>query len=66
MLKKIPSDKMNGTKNVIFFLSQAPAHHSFTFNLRLLCKLKHKILKLVVGFSIFDSVSYFLFDKMHY
>ena len=30
MLKKIPSDEMNGTKNALFFLSQTPTHHSFT------------------------------------
>ena len=36
MLKKFPSDKRNGTKNVLFFLSQAPTHHSFIFNLRFL------------------------------
>ena len=27
-LKIFPSDKVNGTKNVLFFLSRAPAHHS--------------------------------------
>ena len=42
MLKKIPSDKINGAKNALFFLSQVPAHHSFTFNLRYLYELKHK------------------------
>ena len=43
MLKKNPSDKINGTKNALFFLSRAPAHHSFTFNLRFLYELKHKV-----------------------
>ena len=43
MLKKIPSDKINGTKNALFFLSRAPTHHSFTFNLRFLYELKHKV-----------------------
>ena len=43
MLKKLPSDKINGTKNALFFLSQASTHHSFTFNLRFLYELKHKI-----------------------
>ena len=33
-VKKLPSDKINGTKNALFFLSQAPTHHSFNFNLR--------------------------------
>ena len=32
MLKKIPSDKINSTKNALFFISWAPSHHSF--NLR--------------------------------
>ena len=32
MLKKFPLNKINVTKNALFFLSQAPAHHSFTFN----------------------------------
>ena len=43
MLKKIPSDKINGTKNALFFLSRAPTHHSFTFNLRFLHELKRKV-----------------------
>ena len=30
--KKFLSDKINGTKNALFFLSQAPTQHSFTFN----------------------------------
>ena len=33
MLKQISLDKINGTKNALFLLSQAPTHHSFTFNL---------------------------------
>ena len=71
---------MNGTKNALFFLSQAPTHHSFTFNLRFLFELKHKVglsrstrfvsLKLSVGISIFDSFPFlfkfiFLYNKMH-
>ena len=32
MFKKLPSAKINGTKNALFFLSRNPAHHSFTFN----------------------------------
>ena len=43
MLKKFSLEKINGTKNVLFFLLQAPTHHSFTFNLRILCELKHKV-----------------------
>ena len=56
MLKKFPSDKRNGTKNPLFFLSRAaPAHRSFTFNLRFLYQLKHKVRlsKTVCGISHF-------------
>ena len=55
MLKKIPSDKINGTKNILFFLSRAPAHHSFILNLLFLRELKHKLRlsKTVCGFFHF-------------
>ena len=43
MLKKFPSDKISVTKNALFFLSQAPTHHRFTFNSQFLYELKHKI-----------------------
>ena len=39
MLKKIPSDKTNSTKNALLFLSQAPTHHSFAFYLWFLCEV---------------------------
>ena len=42
-VKKILLDKINGTKNVLFFLSRAPTHYSFTFNLLFLYELKHKV-----------------------
>ena len=40
MLKKFSSEKINGSKNVLFF---SRAHHIFTFNLRFLHELKHKV-----------------------
>ena len=40
ILEKFPLDKIIGAKNALFFLSQAPTHHSFTFNLHV---LKHKV-----------------------
>ena len=43
MLKKLSSDKIKGTKNDLFFLLQAPTHHTFTFKLRFLYELKHKV-----------------------
>ena len=43
MLKNIPLEKINGTKNARFFLSRDPTHHSFTFNSRFSYELKHKV-----------------------
>ena len=43
MLKKFPLCKISGTKNALSFISRAPTHHSFTFNLRFLYDLKHKV-----------------------
>ena len=43
MFKKFPSDEINGTKNALFFLSRAPTHHSFTFNLWFSFELNHKV-----------------------
>ena len=31
-LKKLPSGKINDTKNALFLLSRASTHNSFTFN----------------------------------
>ena len=42
MLKKFSSDKINGTENALFFL-RVPNDHSFTFKLRFLHELKHKV-----------------------
>ena len=47
----------NGTKNPLFFLLWAPTHHNFTFNLRFLYELKHKVR---LSKTIFDSVSFLL------
>ena len=72
MPKKIPSDKMNGAENALFFVSRPRIHHRFTFDLRLLYELKHKVClsKAVCGFSILNSISFllkfiFLFNKIH-
>ena len=44
MLKIFSSDKINGTKNTLFFLSRAPTYHSFTFSLQFLYEfMKHKV-----------------------
>ena len=62
MLKRIPSDKINGTKNALFSLSRASAHHSFTFNLRFLYELEHKVRlsKTVCGIFHFRFRSVFI------
>ena len=63
MLEKISSDKINATKTALFFLSQAPARHSFTFNLRFLIELKHKVYlsqKLCMRLSVFGSKCFFI------
>ena len=38
-----PPDKINCTKDVLFFILRAPNHHIFTFNLWFLFKLNHKV-----------------------
>ena len=38
--KKISAGKINITKNALFFLSRAPADHSFTFDSQFLYELK--------------------------
>ena len=65
MLKRIPSDKINGTKNVLLFLSRAPTHHSFTFNLRFLYELKHKVLFSKTVCGIFPFRFRFVFMKVY-
>ena len=65
MLKKFSSDKINGTKYVIFFLSRAPAHHSFTFNLRFLYEVKHKVLLSKTLCQIFHFRFLFVFIKVY-
>ena len=65
MLKKFPLDKINGTKNVLFFLSRAPTHHSFTFNLQFLCELKHKVRLSKTVCGIFHFRFRFVFIKVY-
>ena len=65
------SDKIDDTKNAVFFLLQAPTHHSFTFNCDSYMSWSTRFvsLKPCVGFSIFDFISFllkfiFLFKKI--
>ena len=43
MLKIFPSDKISGAKNTLFSFCELQLIHSFTFNLRFLYELKHKV-----------------------
>ena len=64
MSEKFPSDKINGTKNAFFFLSRAPNHHSFTFNLRFLYELKYKVRLSKTAYGIFHFLFRFVFIKV--
>ena len=65
MLQKFPSNKINVTKNALFFLLQAPTHHSFTFNSEFLYKLKQKVhlSKIVCGIFHFRFCFVFVQQK---
>ena len=65
MFKKISSDKISGTKNVLFFLSRAPTNHSFTFNLQPLHELKYKVRLSKTTFGIFHFRFRFVFIKVY-
>ena len=65
MLKKYPSDKINGTKNSLFFLSRAPTHHTFTFNLQFLYELNCKALFSKTTRGIFHFRFRFVFTEVY-
>ena len=65
MLKKRPSDKISGAKNALFFLSRAPTHHNFTFNLRFFYELKHRVGLSETVFGIFRFRFDFVFIKVY-
>ena len=65
ILKKFPSDKINGTQNVLFFLSRAPTQHSFTFNLRFLYEPRHKVRLSKNVCEIFHFRFHFVFIKVY-
>ena len=65
MLKKFPSDKINCTKNALFFLSRAPTHHSFTFYLQFLYEVKHKVCLFKTACGIFYFRFRFVFIKVY-
>ena len=65
MLREFPSDKIEGTKNALFFLSRAPAHHSSTFHLQFLYELRYKVRLYKTMCGIFDIRFHFVFIKVY-
>ena len=65
ILKKFLPDKINGTKNALFFLSEAPIHHGFTFNLRFLYELEHKVRLSKTVYGIFHFRFCFVFINVY-
>ena len=65
MSKKISLDKINGTKNAPFFLLPAQTHPSFTFNLRFLYELKHKVRLSETVCGFFHFRFRFIFIKVY-
>ena len=65
MLKIFPLEKMNVKRNALSFLSRAPTHHRFTFNLRFLFKLKHKVRLSIAICGIFHFRFRFVFIKIY-
>ena len=62
ILKKLPSHKINVTKNVFFFSFVSLDYHSFTIRFAILvwAQTQFVSVKLCVGFPIFDSVLFFV------
>ena len=65
MLKKFASNKIDGTKNALFFLSRAQTHQSFTFNLRFLYELKYKGRHSEIVCRIFHFRFHFVFTQIY-
>ena len=65
MLKKFPSDKINGTENALLFLLPAPTHRSLTFNLRFLHEKKPKIHLSKIVCGIFYFWFHFIFIHVY-
>ena len=65
MLKRFRSDKINNTKIALFFLSWAPTHHSFNFNLRFISELKHKVRLSKTVCGVFHFRLRFVFIKVY-
>ena len=64
MLQKLPLDKINATRNALSFLWPSPTYHSFTFDLRFLYELKHKVRLSKTVYRIFHFRFRFVFIKI--
>ena len=64
MSKKFPSGQDEWYKKS-FFLLRVPTHHSFTFNLRFLYELKHKVRLSKTVCGIFHFQFHFIFIKAY-
>ena len=65
MLKEFSSNKINGTKNALFFLLRVLTHHSFTLNLWFLYQLKCKVCLSKNMCGIFHFRFRFVFIKVY-
>ena len=76
MLKNFLRTKKTIQKNALFFHSSAQTDNIFTYNSRLLCELKHKVLlskivceifhfRLRFVFFVFCEVCIFVFNRKH-
>ena len=65
MLKGFTLNKINVTKNALFFLSRAPTPCSYTFNLQFLYELKQKVHLSKTGCGIFHFQFRFNFIKVY-
>ena len=65
MLENFPSDKISVRKNALFFVSRAQTYKVFTFNLRLLYDLKHKVHLSKTACRIFYFRFRFIFIKAY-
>ena len=63
MLKKLPSDRINTTKNALCFLLRASKHHNFTFNLQFL--IEHMVHHFKIGCGIFHFRFHFVLIKFY-
>ena len=65
MLKQFPSKNISGKKCALFFPSRAPTHHIFTFNLRFLYEMNHKVRLSITVIGIFYFRLRFVFIKVY-